>query len=426
MELAFNVAWGPISQVAVPLLDVKTAVQLAVGAYGWWKARERSVSLVDMVQAVGGQLAPCTAFSHSRYLSARHTSEVRGIAWYDGRLEAFPLPRASTGNWGDLGLICLRAVTTALLALYDVESTTVVLTRIIPARLINYDMEDTSLEADGPFIACIRQFVDGVAAEEECNTLRTELWRRVDATLDDMLSGSIRRFNFRAEDIQEIEIPIVIGLLDWVLTSPNTRRVPSYPTRSLTAWSLAIMLSYLGFEIHASTTVLRSSELYNQHFSNRNLFPSVVYLVTYHAGNTDPLLPTPGFAATNQGLSPRRIVSIKAIPTVIFRHICYRYECAVTEVARLCEIWDSSFEYASSVVGPVQVNNNLGHIRLPLLCADDDLPTASESGCDSDYGPILHVLAPQLKTYLPRHNWTASTLAKQLETYSSGKDRKGT
>lgn len=43
MELAFNAAWGPLSQIAVPLFDVKSAVQLAVGAYGWWKARERSM-----------------------------------------------------------------------------------------------------------------------------------------------------------------------------------------------------------------------------------------------------------------------------------------------------------------------------------------------------------------------------------------------
>lgn len=51
----------------------------------------------------------------------------------------------------------------------------VVLTRIIPRRLINYDVEDTTLVPDDPFVACVRQFVDSVATEEEVNTLRTDL-----------------------------------------------------------------------------------------------------------------------------------------------------------------------------------------------------------------------------------------------------------
>jgi hypothetical protein len=46
MEVAFNVAWGPLTQVAIPLIDVKGVVELALGVYGWWKARERSMSLI--------------------------------------------------------------------------------------------------------------------------------------------------------------------------------------------------------------------------------------------------------------------------------------------------------------------------------------------------------------------------------------------
>ena len=98
MELAFNVAWGPISQVALPLLDVKAAVELAMGAYGWWKARERSLSLVEMIQVGGGQLSPSINFNIHRYIAARHNTHVRGIAWFDGRLESLPLPRA-LGEW---------------------------------------------------------------------------------------------------------------------------------------------------------------------------------------------------------------------------------------------------------------------------------------------------------------------------------------
>jgi hypothetical protein len=427
MELAFNVAWGPISQIAVPLLDVKTAVQLAAGAYGWWKARERSITLLDLVQAVGGQLAPCSAFNIFRYQTVRRTNEVRGIVWHDGRLEAVPLPRASTGNWGDLGLICLRAVTTALLALYNVDATTAVLTQIIPKRLINYDVEDMTLVPDGPFVACVRQFVDSVAAEEEVNTLRTDLWRRLDITLDEILSDSTRRFNFKVEHVQEVEVPIVIGLLDWVLTSPNKRHLPSYFTRSLTAWSLAVVLSYLGFEIRASTITIRSCELYDQHVSNRTASPQAkVYLVTCQGRETDLLAPIPGSAMPNRNMSTCRIVPIKAIPMVIFRHICYRYECAATELMRLCEIWDRSFECASTLFRPAEVTK-FGDIRLPVLFPDGG-PHTSPSRLDSelDYQPLFHVISPQLMEYLPNIEWNASTFERQSEKYFTIKDDQGT
>jgi hypothetical protein len=155
MELSFNVPWGPLSQIAIPLVDVNGAVQLAIGAYGWWKARERSLSLIETI-ATCGQLSPSTNFNELRYDAARRTTEVRGIAWYDGRLESLPCPGASTGTMGDKGLICLRAITTALLAIYDVNATTAILAHIIPKHLINYDFGDRVLFIDGPVLSSIR------------------------------------------------------------------------------------------------------------------------------------------------------------------------------------------------------------------------------------------------------------------------------
>jgi hypothetical protein len=425
MELAFSVAWGPISQVAVPLLDVKTAVQLAVGAYGWWKARERSITLVDMVHAIGGQLAPPTTFNAAQYQFVRRKTEVRGIAWYNGRLEAVPLPRASTGNWGDLGLICLRAVTTALLTLYNIDATAAVLSRIIPKRLINYDVEDTTFVDDGPFRACVRQFVESVAAEEETNTLRTDLWRRLDATMDEMLSDPTRRFKFNADDVREVEVPIVIGLVDWALTSPNKRLSPSYLTRSLTAWSLAVLLSYLGFEVRAFTKAIHSRELYDQAISNKTALPhSSVCLVTYNAGKTDLLAPTPGFDTRIKHLSTYRIVPIKAIPVVIFRHVCYRYKCSTTELTRLCEIWDRSFENASALFGPVQVTE-FGDIRLPIILEDNELQTSSQSADGLDHQALFHLMSRQLKEFMPHIEWEMSTFEIQCEKYATCKDHEG-
>lgn len=60
--------------------------QLAVGAYGW---RERAVSLMQMIQAGGGQLVP--SFS-----AARQSGKVTGIKWFNGKLESILLPQTST------------------------------------------------------------------------------------------------------------------------------------------------------------------------------------------------------------------------------------------------------------------------------------------------------------------------------------------
>ena len=53
---------------------------------------------------------------------------------------------------GDTGLVCLRAVATALLTLYDVDSSTTVLAHIISRCLINCDLECEPVGSKGPFL----------------------------------------------------------------------------------------------------------------------------------------------------------------------------------------------------------------------------------------------------------------------------------
>jgi hypothetical protein len=72
-----------------------------------------------------------------RYITARQRGEFRGIAWFDGRLESTPLSGASTGNLGDAGLASI-----ALLAFYDVQSTSAILQHVVPRCLINYNRSD--------------------------------------------------------------------------------------------------------------------------------------------------------------------------------------------------------------------------------------------------------------------------------------------
>jgi len=69
MELQFNANWGPLSGIGLPFLDLKSAVELAVGAYGWWKARERTRSLEQVLGSAGCQLSVCSTFDFARYIS---------------------------------------------------------------------------------------------------------------------------------------------------------------------------------------------------------------------------------------------------------------------------------------------------------------------------------------------------------------------
>jgi len=409
MELSFNVAWGPISQIAIPLVDINGAVQLAVGAYGWWKAQERSMSLMETIKTVG-HLVPSTTFNRFRYEAARRTTEVRGIAWYDGRLESFPLPSASTANVGDGGLVCLRAITTVLLALYDANSTTAVLAEIIPQCLINYNLEDDRLVVDGPVLSGLRQFVDAVSIEEQANTLRKSLWSRVDEAFGKMLL-SAKRFN--VENVKEIEVPIVIGLLEWILTNPSTRATRNYPTRSMTAWSLSVMLSHLGFDVRSSSRALKSGKSYDRNMSSDSPSIGTVFLVTFQCStrSTDPSAPTPGRAEIKRPLSTPRVMPIKAIPTIIFRSIGH-LDINIT-LDQLCEIWDRSFEYVTSSLPPVRVTK-LGLVSLLPFKRGKSTPP---------FADLLDLLAPQLKSYLPNYEWTPATLQETLRhLYSADTD----
>ena len=437
MELSFNVAWGPISQIALPLIDVSTAVQLAVGAYGWWKARERSAGLIETIHGCGGALVPASSFSRSRYLSARRSTQVLAIAWFDGRLESVALPKASTGSSGDPGTLCLRAITTALLSLYDVESTTAVLTHIIPRRLVNYDLEGDFIEADGPFIASIRQYVRAIGTEEQCNTLRKELHHLVDEQHRKTFSSSIGQFNI--QNVQQIEVPIIIGLLMWVLTPTIKRETHYYPTRSLTAWALAIMLSHLGFEITPSPVLINTEELYKEQITIRASYSSrsEVFLIAYNSAQTDFSTPSvPAGQLDNirkQASYTPRVVPIKAIPRIIFRDIRHGNGSELLDVEHLCKVWNDTFDHAYAIIGRVQLDvttvvslpsigdnllGNPGHAIVPIVMGTQKItaltqlnpPPPPPGSRPEEYAVLFQVIAPQLERYLTGFDWSEASL----------------
>jgi hypothetical protein len=78
MELGFNVRnAGPLSQVSFHIISLDTAVYLATGAYGWWKARERSKSLIKLLEFGTGKLISPSSFNLPQYASSRSVGVIR-------------------------------------------------------------------------------------------------------------------------------------------------------------------------------------------------------------------------------------------------------------------------------------------------------------------------------------------------------------
>jgi hypothetical protein len=436
MEVAFNVAWGPLSQIAVPLIDIKSTVELAVGAYGWWKARERSWSLIETISANGGQLAPSLSFVLPRYLAACERSEFRGIAWFDGRLESVCLPKASTSAKGDAGLLCLRAVTIALLALYDVEATSAVLVHIIPRYLTNYNLQDGNIEVDGPFIACVRHFVKSIGAEEQCSTLRQNLHGRVDEKYHKMFSESTGKF--RHNGVQEIDIPLIIGFLAWILASPSKRGNNRYSTRSQTVWALGVMLAHLGFEVRPSPILIYSKQLYEDIVcSDARTFLLEAFLVVYNGPETDSWAAKSPMSRSN-GSFATRVVPIRTIPTIIFRNVCHVNENKVIDVEKLCKVWGDAFDHVYSVIGSPQLDLTTTLVPSRQTNENDSVTIKSSSivprvtGLQNlvhkkgvgtppprfpDNAALFQILASPLSKYLPDYCWTRQLLCKELGNY---------
>lgn len=54
------------------------------------------------------------------------------------------------------------------------------------------------------------------------------------------------------------EIPLVMGVLRWILTPWHNRKVKQYPTRSLKVWTTASIMETLRFEVQVDFVVSHS------------------------------------------------------------------------------------------------------------------------------------------------------------------------
>ncbi|KAL8755966.1 MAG: hypothetical protein Q9199_003248 [Rusavskia elegans] len=173
MSIAFAVSAGPLAQVGLEIASLPTAYQLAIGAYGWFKAWERSKSLQEPISVSGGQLVSTSSFSFSLYKTIRTgRTSMQGVVVQDEKVQRTSLPKGSTAVPENPGITCLRAITAGLLVVYKTEAIVEILQDVIPYGLVQLNRDDTSLEIEGAFLSSLKQWVSTVALEEDSDIFR--------------------------------------------------------------------------------------------------------------------------------------------------------------------------------------------------------------------------------------------------------------
>ena len=349
MELGFRANAGPLSQISIHIFNIETAVQLAVGAHGWWTAKARAQSLQHVLSSRNASLTAVSTFNLRTYKEERSGYPSYGAARQPGgRFISTILPKASTSEDQDAGLCCLRAVTTALLCLLDEETTGAILVAVLPKFFLNYEQEDVILEEDGPLHPAIAHFVEAVGREESISTAKESLLRKFDSQSQHVSRAS--RADLQAGeslDVKEVE-----SLLAWISVPFSKRSHQVYPTRSLLVWDIAYVLAQLGFDIEVSTTAITNKDQYNVLVENYNPSPDpIVYFVTASVGPTD----TQHVSRHEVHIAPRyRYIPIHAIPAVELRKH-FREDRIQTK--RVSSMWNATFDHVQDYL------KKLPHIR---------------------------------------------------------------
>src|SRR5579871_6181123 len=97
MDVSFNsTGAGPLSQISAHIISYDTAVFLASGAIGWWKARERSRSLTESLSACNTSLVSTSSFDYITYREHRKAEVISALGVQKGMLCKFPKGVEST------------------------------------------------------------------------------------------------------------------------------------------------------------------------------------------------------------------------------------------------------------------------------------------------------------------------------------------
>lgn len=420
MSLSFNINnAGPLSRIGVELFSLNTAVQLATGAYGWWNARERSTSLVQLLSVNGGELVSTSAFDLHNYRSLRKAHDaVQGVIAENGVSRRTRLPKASTGVPAHSGSACLRALTTGLMCFYDNDATVAILQHVIPSKLLQLDQSDREVQVDGPLLASLKQWVASIATEEDSNAFRTELLEYVSSKEMYLIGPRSSSPRERIHGAHINELPLVIGMLEWMLTPEHKKDLLEYPTRSLNVWSLALVMSKLGFRVSASPKLVTdinyvsSAERVPASFGEA---PSVV-LVTGAYSKTDPRMMNQTAMAGEWNSKPQ-VTVMRAVPSMILRRL--RPFISDTSIKHLISAWDTAFKYARFQVQGFDVVNT--SIQVDLLDSQSNEIPELHLKILAEFDSHLYLLCSQaMREFVPESSqdlaWSPAALHEALRS----------
>lgn len=358
MELGFSVKAGPLSQIGLQIVNLDTAVQLAVGAYGWWKANARCQTLCQLFEVAGGQLVASSAFDLEHYRGVRDNHHVWGAVVQNNEVHSVLLPKASTAVSSDPGLTCLRALISALLCFYTIDSTVFILSEVIPYNLIELDQSDTAFEIKGPLLSSLKSSVESIAAEEDNNSFRKYL---LEQAIDNETMLFQRAGPTKIRQTSDSDVALSIGMLKWALTPLHRRALRLYATSSVTVWMLATVLKRVGFDVSASQILIKSiddSQRYSAKTCQEEEVLGDVMLNVEDYGPAD--LYSIHVPPTGQGgdfSTKPQVMAIKSIPLVAYRH-ARQNQTGGTEY--LADIFNYVFEEVQRTPGSISmVNENV-------------------------------------------------------------------
>ena len=180
------------------------------------------------------------------------------------------------------------------------------------------------------------------------------------------------------------------------ITSSKTQCPLSYPVSNGMVYS--VYTCPFGIEVSASYKTINTASLYDIYFGySTTLTAAEVFLVTCDYGNTDPLESSPGSAGFDGGLKPR-LLPIKAIPWVAFRHLGGRE--GRESAKHMSDVWDYAFKNAFNAFRSPQVMAD-GLVLLPVQ-ADYEVIHSDHKDVLRSWNPQLwKVLGNPMRHFLP-------------------------
>lgn len=423
MNVAFKLNAGPLATIGLQIVSSDQAIQLATGAYGWYKAQGRARSLTQLLSAKGANLVSTSAFDRRIYTECRsQQGQVLGVVVQDGEVQSTELPDASTASPEDSSQACLRALTTGLLCYFDADATTLILAELIPYALLQMEQEGVAFEMEGPLLTGLKQYVKAVAAEEDSNTFRSHLLELA-SSFQSRLTGISLEDTLSVSAVDMCEAPLILGFLKWMVTPWHKREPLQYPTRSLRVWSLAPIMKRLGFQIAVSIRIVRTTEEY-AHVTNPSQFiadaPEVI-LVATNVGPTDLCDSDNDFLLEEE--SRPQVLPLRGVPWLAFRHL--RGSERRVNAQHLVDVWTYSYQKCREGL-EVTWTEPVGHIRL-VPRPDHAVHLDHHAALLGIFSPHLaKICGPAMSLFVPSRSegtdWIPERLEDQLRILRRGED----